>query len=230
MKTNVIYNMDCLEYMKQVPNKYFDLIITDPPYGINYGGQLKGKGDGKGGVDKNGWREWDAPDWDERRPSKEVFKEMLRISKNQVIWGGNYFADILDPKQCWLVWDKGQREFSLADAELAWTSFDSSVRVFTMSRGQFMYGLNENRKHPTQKPVALGRWILNKYAQKGDKIMDPFMGSGSFIVACKQLGYEYVGCELEPKYCKIAENRLKQGNLQDILKGVCKREGGSNGH
>jgi len=213
MEINKIINWDCLEFMKKLPDQYFDLIITDPPYGIDYGGLLKGKGDGKGGMDKNGWREWNSPEWDQERPSEEVFKEMLRVSKNQVIWGGNYFVDYLKPSMCWLVWDKGQREFSLADGELAWTSFNKALRIFTYSRAKFLNGMNEKREHPTQKPVALGRWILQKSAKEGDLIFDPFTGSGSFLVACKQLNYKFIGCEINEDYCKIAEERLKQKTM-----------------
>ena len=127
---NKIYNQDCLEFMRSLPDNFFDLVITDPPYGIDYGKLLKGTGDGNGGSNKNGWRNWDNPEWDESRPNEEVFIEILRVSKNQVIWGGNYFIDYLKPSMCWLVWNKGQRGFSLADGELAWTSFDKAMRIF----------------------------------------------------------------------------------------------------
>lgn len=121
--------------------------------------------------------------------------------------------DCLEPTMCWLVWDKGQRDFSLADGELAWTSFNKALRIFTYSRAKFLNGLNENRKHPTQKPVALGRWILENFAEKGFKIFDPFAGSGSFLVAAHHLGYEFIGCEKEKTYCEIAEKRLGQDTM-----------------
>lgn len=209
--------MDCLELMKMMPDNYIDLIITDPPYGIDYGDMLKGKGDGKGGMDKTGWRSWDCPEWDKEKPSAEYFKEMLRVSQNQIIWGGNYFTEYLEPKMCWLIWDKGQRGFSLADGELAWTSFNKASRIFTYSRGKFLTDLNEKRVHPTQKPVKLGYWILDMFAEKGDIIFDPFAGSGSFIVAAKQKGFEYIGCELEQKYIDLIEERLSQKNLSSFI-------------
>lgn len=217
LELNKIYNMDCLEFMKKIPDKYFDLIITDPPYGINYGKLLKGKGDGNGGIDKNGWREWDAPDWDEFKPTKEYFDEMKRISKNQIIWGGNYFIEYLESSMCWLVWNKCQREFSLADGELAWTSFNKALRIFDYSRAKFLNGLNEKREHPTQKPVALGIWILNNFAKEGDIIFDPFAGSGSFLLSCKMKGFKYIGCEKDNNYFNIINRRLEQKSLLEVL-------------
>lgn len=206
-----LMNVDCLAFMKQVPDNFFDLIITDPPYGI--GADINQQNAGG----KCGWRDYKKEtEWDNEIPSKEYFDEMRRVSKNQIIWGGNYFTEYLEPKMCWLVWDKGQREFSLADGELAWTSFDKALRIFTYARASFMNGLNESRKHPTQKPVKLGRWILEKFANKGDKIFDPFAGSGSFLVACKQLGFDFVGCEIDKDYCKIIEERLSQKTLLEV--------------
>ncbi|KKK94460.1 hypothetical protein LCGC14_2682670 [marine sediment metagenome] len=140
MKQEVI-NKDCLEYMKELPDNYFDLIITDPPYGIDVckGGTVGG---GKLAKVKN----YGKCDWDNSIPSKEVFEEMLRVSKNQIIWGGNYFADYLPASQGWLVWNKGQRGFSLADGEMAWTSFDRAMRIFDYPRGVFL--ADESRCHP----------------------------------------------------------------------------------
>src|SRR5690606_15555908 len=119
---------DCLEVMKELGR--FDAVVTDPPYGINYGGLLKGKGDGNGGSDKNGWKSYNMPEWDKERPSIEVFNLMRTISSEQTIWGGNYFTDYLPPSMRWLIWDKGQRGFSLADCEVAWTSQNKAMRVF----------------------------------------------------------------------------------------------------
>ncbi len=211
IETNKVYNEDCLEFMKKLPDNYFDLILTDPPYGI--GADLNQQKAGG----KNGWRKYDLEtNWDTSIPSEEVFKEMFRVSKNQIIWGGNYFTEFLPPRMCWLVWDKGQREFSLADGEMAWTSFQKAMRIFTYSRAKFLNGMNEKREHPTQKPVALGRWILEKFAEKGMKIFDPFAGSGSFLIACKQKNYDFVGCEINPDYCKIINERLNQRTVSDF--------------
>jgi len=131
-----ITNEDNMALMARYPDKYFDLAIVDPPYGIDYGGMLKGKGDGNGGIDKNGWKSYNAPDWDKSIPSKEYFTELFRVSKNQIIWGGNYMTEFLPPSMGWLIWDKGQRDFSLADGELAWSSFKNALRIFTMARGK----------------------------------------------------------------------------------------------
>lgn len=154
-----IYSGDCLEIMRSFPDRHFDLVLTDPPYGINYGGMIRGKGDGRGGSDKNGWKSYDAPEWDEERPGRDYFDEIFRVSKNQIIWGGNYFADFLPVKMGWLVWDKGQRNFSLADGELAWTSFTRALRIFTYARST---ALKDGKEHPTQKPVDLFAWCLKQ--------------------------------------------------------------------
>jgi len=199
LEINTIYNEDCLTIMKKLSDNYFDLIITDPPYGINADRRR---------AECGGWKRYRQTGWDKERPSKEVFKEMLRVSKNQIIWGGNYFINYLYPSMCWLIWNKGQRGFSLADGEMAWTSFDKAMRIFDYSRAKFLNA--EKRKHPTQKPVALGRWILNKFAKQGDLIFDPFTGSGSFLLACKHLGFNYIGCEIDKEYVEIAQRRLSQ--------------------
>ena len=205
LEINTIYNEDCLTIMKKLSDNYFDLIITDPPYGIN-----ADRRHGAGG----GWKIYRQTGWDKERPSKEVFKEMLRVSKNQIIWGGNYFINYLYPTMCWLIWNKGQRGFSLADGEMAWTSFDKAIRIFDYSRVKFLNA--EKRKHPTQKPTALGRWILNKFAKQGDLIFDPFTGSGSFLLACKHLGFNYIGCEIDKEYVEIAQRRLSQKTLLSL--------------
>lgn len=208
-KMNKVHHIDCLEFMKQVPDNYFDLVLTDPPYGINFAKQHTGKG----------WVVRDTKEWDKGRPEKKVFDEILRISKNQIIWGGNYFADLLSPSQCWLAWDKGQRDFSLADGELAWTSYDKAMRFFTISRAEALQEkrhINPKDRHPTQKPTKLMEWCLD--IAKADNtfiIFDPFMGSGTTAVACKSLGLDWCGCELEADYVEIANKRLEavQGSL-----------------
>lgn len=154
---NKIINADCLDILKQLPDKCVDLVLTDPPYGIDYGGQLIKGEEYKTQTNKHGWRNFGNGDWDKERPSAEIFREMLRVSKNQIIWGGNYFADLLPASQGWFVWNKMQRNFSLADGELAWTSFDKALRIFDYSRGQ----ANQDEKiHPTQKPLKLIEWCL----------------------------------------------------------------------
>lgn len=193
---------------KLMKNQKADLLLTDPPYGIDYGGMLKGKGDGKGGSDKNGWKSYDAPAWDEQRPDKGVFDYILTLADEAIIWGGNYFSDYLEPKMCWLVWDKGQRDFSLADGELAWTSFDKALRIKTYSRAS---ANKENKVHPTQKPIELLRWCIHDVAERNmgkvEKVLDCFGGSGSTLITCEQLHKKCFMVELDPKYCDIIIQR-----------------------
>lgn len=188
--------------------KKADLLLTDPPYGIDYGGLLKGKGDGHGGADKNGWKSYDAPTWDKERPNENAFLLLLSLTENQIIWGGNYFADILPPKMCWLVWDKGQRDFSLADGELAWTSFDKALRIKSYSRA---LANRENKVHPTQKPIELLRWCIEDIAERNmervNTVLDLFGGSGSTLIACEQLDRTCYMMELDPKYCDVIIKR-----------------------
>ena len=216
---NKVIQGDCLEVMKQMPDKCVDLVVTDPPYGINVGKPIREIESNfatvgiKGASTPKSYRGFD----DSRIPAKEYFDEMMRISKNQVIFGGNYFAEYLKNSSCWLVWDKDNQESFFADCELAWTSFSTAVRKFkwkwqgmiqeNMGRGK------EERHHPTQKPVAVMEWILQSYSEENMTICDPFLGSGTTAVACKNLKRNYIGIEISEYYCKIAEERLRQ----DIL-------------
>ena len=215
LNDNDVYEGDCLEFMKMLPNRYFDLIITDPPYGINAGEQ-EAKNNKQHGNAITKCRDWGQIKWDKDKITKEYVDEMIRVSKNVIIFGGNYYANWLNPSSCWIVWDKITGNNGYADCELAWTSFPKAVRQFRfMWKGMFQENMNwkEKRVHPTQKPIALGRWILQKFANKGDKIFDPFAGSGSFLIASKQMGYESVGCEINPEYIKIINERLQQTQL-----------------
>ena len=210
---NKIYNEDCLQFMKQLPDNYFDLIITDPPYGLD----IHSKNASRGKLCKA--KDYGKCEWDKEIPSNECFKEMLRVSKNQIIFGGNYMTQYLNPSSCWIVWDKDNQDSFFADCELAWTSFDKAVRKFKYRWwGMLQENMNwkEKREHPTQKPVPLGRWILEKFAKEGDLIFDPFAGSGSFLVACKQLGFKFVGCEINKDYVEITKRRLAQGSVADF--------------
>lgn len=183
------------------------LLLTDPPYGIDYGGILKGKGNGKGGADKNGWKSYDAPDWDKERPTKDFFNLAFKYSENQIIWGGNYFADILPPRMCWLVWDKGQRDFSLADGELAWTSFNKALRINSYSRA---LANREEKIHPTQKPIEIIKWCIEiAERNKADTniILDLFGGSGSTLITCEQLNKKNLTMEMDEHYCDLIINR-----------------------
>ena len=204
---NKIVKADMLAFLKCVPDNYFDLLLTDPPYGIDIIGQrIKKDPDGR-----YGYRQFKHKTWDNSRPTPEAFKEMLRVSKNQIIWGGNYFADMLPASQGWLVWNKGQRDFSLADGELAWTSFDKALRIFDFSRAQ---ALKDGKIHPTQKPLALMEYCLNLRAKQGDLILDCYSGSGTTAVACHNLGLDFIAVEIDDEYYKDSVARLEDAKRQ----------------
>ena len=198
-------NIDCMIGMKEYPDKYFDLAIVDPPYGI---GQDVG-------IEMGNWKRniHQKKDWDSDRPTSSYFNELFRVSKNQIIWGGNYFINDLYDTRCMLVWDKKNGGNPLSDCELAWTSFETSVRKYTYNHIQD-YNAGIERIHPTQKPIALYKWLLTKYAKQGDKILDTHVGSASSLIACEDLGFEYVGFELDADYYKAANKRLEQFRLQ----------------
>lgn len=196
-----------------------ELLLTDPPYGIDYGGMLKGKGDGKGGADKNGWKSYDAPDWDKSKPESGVLQYFCSITNNQIIWGGNYFTDDLPPTMGWLIWDKGQRGFSLADGEMAWTSFNNALRIKEYARA---LANREEKNHPTQKPVEIIKWCL-EYADRHSKdeiklILDPYLGSGTTLATIHQLKRKCYGMELDPKYCQVIVDRMKKLDPSIIIK------------
>lgn len=188
-----IHNVDCLEFMHQVPDGYFDLVLTDPPYGINaYANGTMG-----GGVLAK-QSTYKKTNWDSKIPTIEVFQELCRISKNQIIFGGNYFIEYLKNSSCWLVWDKDNGDNYFADCELAWTNFNTAVRKYKFKwQGMLQADMKnkESRYHPTQKPVKLFTAILQDYAKSGMKIFDPFMGSGTSAIASESLGLEWCGCE-----------------------------------
>jgi site-specific DNA-methyltransferase (adenine-specific) len=194
-----LLNCDCMEYMATVPDKYFDLAIVDPPYGI--GDKFKG---GKTG--KMNFNEIVNKDWD-KVPSDEYFNELQRVSKNQIIWGGNYFN--LPPTRCFIVWDKMiSEDFSLAMAELAWTSFDKLAKIYKLQ-------VPKNGKiHPTQKPVKLYEWLLTNYAKKGQRVFDSHLGSGSSAIAAHYFGVDFVGCELDKDYFEAAKARFDMATKQ----------------
>jgi len=190
-------------------NKKPELLLTDPPYGIDYGGMLKGKGDGKGGADKNGWKSYDAPEWDKSKPENGVLQYLCQITENQIIWGGNYFTNDLPPTMGWLIWDKGQRGFSLADGEMAWTSFNNALRIKEYARA---LANREEKNHPTQKPIEIMKWCF-EYADRHSKqeiklVLDTYLGSGSTMVTSHQLKRICFGMELDPKYCQVIVDRM----------------------
>ncbi len=201
-KPQLLINGDCMDYMKSMPDKYWELAICDPPYGI---GANKEK-------PHNGWRDYGIKEWDNSPPTKEYFDELFRTSKNQIIWGANYMIEYLRASQGWVFWDKGQRNFSLADGELAWTSFDRALRVFDYSRAK----LNKSREglHPTEKPIALYKWLLKNYAKPGDKILDTHVGSASSLIACYDMGFDYIGFEIDREYHEKACKRIAEEQAQ----------------
>lgn len=199
-----ILNSDCMAVMSKLADNAYDLAICDPPYGINYAK----RGDGSGTLSKHRWKNHERKDWDATPPPTEYFVELRRVSKNQIIWGANHFIDRMPLRSsCWVMWDKIQ-EFSLADFELAWTSFDSPCRSFRYSRGQATNEKKGQAIHPTQKPVALYKWLLMKYAKPGQKILDTHMGSGSSVIACLDAGFEMLACEIDSEYFAAAVERI----------------------
>lgn len=213
------YNMDCIEGMKMFPEKYFDLAIVDPVYGdVTKGGYMthnKGQRIGTGKANQKGYH---AGLWQQEKTGRDYFEELLRVSKEVIVWGGNYFADMLPPSQGWIVWDKEHPDgLGFADAELAYTSYDKATRIFRFMWNGMLQGnmkSRENRIHPTQKPVALYEWILNKYAKPGDIILDTHVGSASSLIACRNTNHKYVGFEIDKTYYELAKKRLDQETAQ----------------
>ena len=199
-----ITNEDNMELMARYPDNYFDLAIVDPPYGINITNECMG---GRKTVkpDKN-------KNWDNETPTAEYFKELFRVSKNQIIWGGNYMIEHLYNTSCFVVWDKKSNDGSnFADAEIAWTSFKTAIRVFKYDWIGFGYLNNP------QKPIKLYKWILDKYAKQGDKILDTHLGSGSIAIACHDYGFDLTACELDKEYFDKAMERITNHTNQTKL-------------
>jgi DNA modification methylase len=198
-----MYLGDCMDILPTLPS--VDAVVTDPPYGINHARDRNSQ--------KDGWIDYPANGWDRERPAREVFDLMREKSKDQIIWGGNYFTDYLPPTMRWLVWDKGQRNFSLADCEFAWTSQAKAARIFSYSRGA---ALQDGKEHPTQKPLALMEWCL-AFLDDAKTILDPFAGSGTTGVACANLGRSFIGIERAPEYFEIACDRIAAAQSQGRL-------------
>jgi site-specific DNA-methyltransferase (adenine-specific) len=192
-----------MEVMKQFKDKEFDLAIVDPPYGIDMGGgssikKLKNRPNWKG-------CKYDKKDWDNSIPKKEYFDELFRVSKNQIIWGGNYFTEYLKPTKSWIIWDKKMsHNENFSHAEMAWVSLKSITRLISHSAT----GTSDKKIHPTEKPIKLYAWILKKYAKEGDTILDTHFGSLSIGIACEKLGFELTAIELDKDYYQMAKKRL----------------------
>lgn len=188
---------DCLELMQKCPDNHFDLIVTDPPYGIDICKTGKVGGDGCIKATDYGITKWDTD-----RIRQEYFIEMMRISDNQIIFGGNYYTDYLKPSPCWIIWDK-DNSGNFADCELAWTSFKTAVRMIKYRWNGMLQGNMKNKEkrvHPTQKPLPLFKWILEKYSNEGDLICDPFLGSGTTLEACYNTNRNCIGFEIDPQW------------------------------
>lgn len=206
-----ITNEDNMELMSRYPDNYFDLAIVDPPYGIGasklFSGEKRKSGKGKALKSNHIKKEWDN-----EIPSKYYFKELRRVSKNQIIWGGNYFANLLENSQGWIIWDKNNGTTKFADAELAYTSFDIATRIFKHTWNGMLKEDMKNKQikiHPTEKPYKLYKFCLEKYAKQGDKILDTHLGSGSIAIACHDYGFELTACELDKDYFDSAIKRIK---------------------
>jgi len=219
-----ITNEDNMLLMARYPDNYFDLAIVDPPYGINADEaqnnaaeqRIKANGKSKAG---RGYKLYKKSEWDNSIPSKDYFNELFRVSKNQIIWGGNYMTEFLKPSMGWVIWDKGQRDFSLADGEMAWSSFDKAMRIFEFSRASCIKSNNTmtEKFHPTAKPFELYKWLLDKYAKQGDKILDTHLGSGSIAIACHDYGFDLTACELDKEYFDKAMQRINNHVAQQKL-------------
>jgi len=196
-----------MKLMARYEDNHFDLAIVDPPYGIGVDGNKEQKW--KDGSIKR--KAHNIKDWDNSIPTLEYFNELKRVSKNQVIWGGNYFTEHLKPTKAWVFWYKAQQGLTMSDGELAWTSLKKVTRMFTLHRTHVW---QEKPIHPTQKPVKLYEWLLMNYAKEGDKILDTHLGSGSIALACHNLGYDLTACELDKEYFEASQKRLKQHQAQ----------------
>lgn len=213
---NTAYLGDCLDFMKQLPDKCIDLVLTDPPYGIDAGDQRRQKSRTK----KAKTTEFHYTGWDKERPSKEIFEQIFRISKNQIIWGGNYFIDYLYPTPSMIVWDKENGLNDFADCEIAWTSHKKSVRKI---KHKWQGMLQENMKnkeiriHPTQKPLRVIKFCLEKYAPENSIVFDPFLGSFTTAVACHSHGLNWIGCEKDEEYFMSGTERYDNSTKQILM-------------
>ena len=204
------YNMDCMDLLKSLPDKSIELCIVDPPYGIGEDGS-KNYTRGKLSKSKN-YKGFEGGDSSASSPI--FFIELTRVSKNQIIWGANHFIENLPNKNssCWIIWDKENGSTDFADCELAWTNFKSSVRKFSFKWNGMLQGDMKNKEiriHPTQKPVALYKWLLHNYAKPGDKILDTHLGSGSSRIAAYDMGFDFYATELDKDYFEAQEKRFK---------------------
>jgi len=219
---SIVHLGDCLEAMKQYPDKYFDLAVVDPPYGIGESGKTN-----KTRSKLAKAKDYGNKNWDISSPPAEYFSELLRVSKNQIVFGANHFiSKIPYDSSCWIIWDKVNGDTDFADCELAWTSFKTAVRQVTFMWHGFMQGsdtngkmqgdkrLNEKRIHPTQKPIKLYDWIFKNYATEGMKILDTHVGSGSSRISAYKAKLDFTGYEIDLDYWTAQEKRFKEYKSQ----------------
>ena len=199
---------DCLDVMKTMDDNSVDCVITDPQYGI---GEARGKNKSRSNLAVA--KDYGNKNWDDKIPTLEYFNEMIRVSGQQIIFGGNYFAHLLPPSPSWIVWDKDNGKSDFADCELAWTSHKKAVRKIKWRwQGMLQEEMHskDKRVHPTQKPIGVMFWIVKNYTNEGDTVLDPFMGSGTTGVACQRLNRNFIGIEISPEYCAIAKQRIAE--------------------
>lgn len=206
---DTLYNMDCMEAMKDIPDKYFELAIVDPPYGIDKAFSATSR------IRKYG----QTKTANDMKPNNEYFTELFRVSQNQIVWGYNHLSDMLPKTKEFIFWYKHQPVISYADGELAWTSFKKTAKCFDYPFFGSV-GADIGRIHPTQKPVALYKWLLKNYAKKGDKILDTHVGSASSLIACYDMGFDYLGFELDKDYYDAAQKRIADHKSQIVWEEV----------
>lgn len=221
MAEQVAFNRDCMEAMKEFPDKFFDLAVVDPPYGIGYDKAASKQGNEQYGKAKAKKRFYHGANWDAQRPDKSYFDELFRVSQKCIIWGGNYFADMLPPSKGFVCWDKRVNDAmtnDFADCEYAYMSESLGVaRMFRFCWSGMIQGNMKNKEeriHPTQKPVALYVWLYKRYAKKGDKILDTHLGSGSSRIAAYDAGLDFWGYEIDKFYFEEQEKRFERHTSQ----------------
>jgi site-specific DNA-methyltransferase (adenine-specific) len=218
-------NCDNMELMKQFEDKHFDLAIVDPPYGINWTESINYSEKQKVHQNNKGYKTHSVKDWDKAKPTKEYWDELFRVSKNQIVWGGNYFADCLPISRCWIVWDKKGENFTAINNELAWTSFTTKIKVFGRVHGMDKGFMNKDGGgiHPTEKPVQLYKFCLKHYAKQGDKILDTHLGGGSIAIAVDNvnkidgLNLTLTASEIDKEYFDKAMKRIRNATMQESI-------------
>ncbi len=214
---NIVHLIDCMDFMRDKPDNCYDLAIVDPPYGINCGDQRRQKSRSK--LAKT--TDYHYSGWDKKPVDKRILSLIMRISKNQIIFGANHFISQMPYNaSCWIVWHKENGKTDFADCELAWTTFNTAVKIFTFRWAGMLQGDMKNKEkriHPTQKPIALYKWLLRNYAKPSQTIFDSHVGSGSIRIACHDMGFDFEGCEIDADYYKAQEKRYQihaaQGDL-----------------